>query len=47
MRQCQTPTPIDTTPMITLNYVIFSNYYPCFIVGVHVVSGVLVCVRAS
>ena len=28
------------TPIITLNYVIFSNYYRCRSVGVHIVSGV-------
>jgi len=33
-------TDTDTTPMITLNYIIFSNYYPCRRVGVSVVSGV-------
>ena len=31
----------ETTPMITLNYIIFLNYYPCRHVGV------CVCVRAS
>jgi len=37
----------DPTPIITLNYVIFSNYYPCRRVGVRTVSSVHVCVRAS
>lgn len=33
----------DTTFMITLNYIVFSNYYP----RRRVVSGVRGCVRAS
>jgi hypothetical protein len=37
----------DTTLTITLNYVIFPNYYPCRRVSVHVVSGVCVGVCAS
>jgi hypothetical protein len=36
---------IDTTLMITLNYIIFLNYYQCRCVGVRVVSRV--GVRAS
>lgn len=34
----------DTTPMITVNHVIFSHYYPCRCIGVYVVSDVRVYV---
>lgn len=35
--------PTQHSPMITLNYVIFSSYYRCRRVGVSVLSGVRVC----
>jgi hypothetical protein len=41
---CRYPTPTPTL-MITLNYIIFSNYYQCRRVSVRVVSSVRVGVR--
>jgi hypothetical protein len=40
-------TTLTPTFMITLNYIIFSNYYWCWRASVRIVSGIRLCVCAS